>query len=148
MSGILATSQVSTPLLPNFAALPLPNGGEVPYRSSRSPFLPEMRHRHQRRRQKRTSMMCRSSMLNCASGSGRTSRSLPGIGNQETTLWYGAEPTSQLGLGLTETANKDGTWLREMSSCCCLTTAGKTRQLLLNTIYIPFLPSLYNTLQH
>ena len=45
--------------------------------------------------------------------------------------------------GYTETANKDGTWLREMSSCCCLTTAGKTRQLLLNKIYIPFLPSLY-----
>ena len=44
----------------------------------------------------------------------------------------------------TETANKDGTWLREISSCCCLTTAGKTRQLLLNKIYIPFLPSLYN----
>ena len=40
-------------------------------------------------------------------------------------------------------ANKDGTWLREISSCCCLTTAGKTRQLLLNKIYIPFLPSLY-----
>ena len=32
----------------------------------------------------------------------------------------------------TETANKDGTWLREVSSCCCVTTAGKTRQLLLN----------------
>ena len=45
--------------------------------------------------------------------------------------------------GNTETANKDGTWLREISSCCCLTTAGKTRQLLLNNIYIPFLPSLY-----
>ena len=27
----------------------------------------------------------------------------------------------------TEMANKDGTWLREISSCCCLTTAGKTR---------------------
>ena len=40
-------------------------------------------------------------------------------------------------------ANKDGTWLREIYSCCCLTTAGKTRQLLLNNIYIPFLPSLY-----
>ena len=38
--------------------------------------------------------------------------------------------------------NKDGTLLREISSCCCLTTAGKTRQLLLNKIYIPFLPSL------
>ena len=38
----------------------------------------------------------------------------------------------------TETA-KDGTWLREMSSCCCLTTASKTRQLSLNKIYIPFL---------
>ena len=33
--------------------------------------------------------------------------------------------------------------MREISSCCCLTTAGKTRQLLLNNIYIPFLPSLY-----
>ena len=43
----------------------------------------------------------------------------------------------------TETANKVCTWLREVSSCCCLTTAGKTRQLLLNNIYIPFLPSLY-----
>ena len=43
----------------------------------------------------------------------------------------------------TETANKDGTWLREISSCCCLTTAGKTRQLLLIKMYIPFLPSLY-----
>ena len=42
----------------------------------------------------------------------------------------------------TEMANKDGAWLREMSSCCCLTTAGKTSQLLLNKIYIPFLPSL------
>ena len=42
----------------------------------------------------------------------------------------------------TETANKDGTWLREISSCCCLTTAGNTRQLLLNKIYISFLPSL------
>ena len=41
-----------------------------------------------------------------------------------------------------EMANKDGTWLREISSCCCLTTAGKTRQLLLNKIYIPILPSL------
>ena len=40
-------------------------------------------------------------------------------------------------------ANKDGTWFREISSCCCLTTAGKTRQLLLNKIYIPFLTSLY-----
>ena len=48
----------------------------------------------------------------------------------------------------TETANKDGTWLREMSSCCCLTTAGKTRQLLLNKIYIPSLPSLYNELKN
>ena len=39
----------------------------------------------------------------------------------------------------TETANyKDGTWLREISSCCCLTTVGKTRQLLLHKIYIPF----------
>ena len=46
-------------------------------------------------------------------------------------------------VGNTETANKDGIWLREISSCCCLTTAGKTRQLLLNKIYIPFLPSLY-----
>ena len=44
----------------------------------------------------------------------------------------------------TEMANKDGTWLREISSCCCLTTAGKTRQLLLKKIYIPFLPSLYH----
>ena len=43
----------------------------------------------------------------------------------------------------TETANKDGTWLLEISSCCCLTPAGKTKQLLLNKIYIPFLPSLY-----
>ena len=43
----------------------------------------------------------------------------------------------------TEMANKYGTWLRKVSSCCCLTTAGKTRQLLLNKIYIPFLPSLY-----
>ena len=42
----------------------------------------------------------------------------------------------------TEMANKDGTWLREISSRCCLTTAGKNRQLLLNKIYIPFLPSL------
>ena len=42
----------------------------------------------------------------------------------------------------TETANKDGRWLREISSCCCLTTADKTRQLLLNKIYVPFLPSL------
>ena len=42
----------------------------------------------------------------------------------------------------TETANKDGMWLREISSCCCLTTGGKTRQLLLNNIYIPFLPFL------
>ena len=33
--------------------------------------------------------------------------------------------------------------MREISSCCCLTTAGKTRQLLLNKIDIPFLPSLY-----
>ena len=40
-------------------------------------------------------------------------------------------------------ANKDGRWLREIVSCCCLTTAGKTRQLLLNKIYIPFLLSLY-----
>ena len=40
-------------------------------------------------------------------------------------------------------ANKDGTWLREISSCYCLTTAGKIRQLLLNKMYIPFLPSLY-----
>ena len=31
-------------------------------------------------------------------------------------LWY-----------CTETANKDGTWLGEMSSCCCLTTAGRNR---------------------
>ena len=46
-------------------------------------------------------------------------------------------------LKCTETANKDGTWLREISSCCCLTTPGKTRQLLLNKSYIPFLPSLY-----
>ena len=44
----------------------------------------------------------------------------------------------------TEMANKDGTWLREICSCCSLTTAGKTRQLLLNKINIPFLPSLYN----
>ena len=44
----------------------------------------------------------------------------------------------------TEMANKDGTWLQEMSSCCCLTKAGKTRQLLLNKMYIPFLPSLYS----
>ena len=44
----------------------------------------------------------------------------------------------------TEMANKDGMWLREISSCCCLTTAGKTRQLLLNKMYIPFLPSLYS----
>ena len=43
----------------------------------------------------------------------------------------------------TEMANKDGTWLREICSCCCLTTAGKTRQLLLNKIYIPILPYLY-----
>ena len=43
----------------------------------------------------------------------------------------------------TETANKDGTWLREISSSCCLTTGGKTRQLLLIKIYIPFLSSLY-----
>ena len=43
----------------------------------------------------------------------------------------------------TETANKDGTWLQEISSCCCLPTAGKTTQLLLKKIYIPFLPSLY-----
>ena len=42
----------------------------------------------------------------------------------------------------TETAKKDGTWLREISSCCCLTTAGKTRQLLLNKIYILSLSSL------
>ena len=42
-----------------------------------------------------------------------------------------------------EVANKDGMWLRDISSCCCLTTAGKIRQLLLNKIYIPFLPSLY-----
>ena len=41
----------------------------------------------------------------------------------------------------TETANKNGTWLREISSCCCLTRAGKTRQLLLNKIYIPIFPS-------
>ena len=40
-------------------------------------------------------------------------------------------------------ANKDGTWLREISPCCCLTRAGKIRQLLLNKIYIPFLPPLY-----
>ena len=45
-------------------------------------------------------------------------------------------------VGCTETANKVGTWLREISSCCCLTTASKTRQLLLNKIHIPFLPSL------
>ena len=32
----------------------------------------------------------------------------------------------------TETANKDGMWLREISPCCCLTSAGKTRELLLN----------------
>ena len=43
----------------------------------------------------------------------------------------------------TETANKDGTRLREISSCCCLTTAGKTGQLLLKRNYIPFLASLY-----
>ena len=43
----------------------------------------------------------------------------------------------------TEMAKKDGTWLREIYSCCCLTTAGKTRQLLLNKMHIPFLPSLY-----
>ena len=50
----------------------------------------------------------------------------------------------KLFLGIcTETANKDGMWLRENSSCCCLTTAGKNRQLLFNKIYIPFLPSLY-----
>ena len=29
----------------------------------------------------------------------------------------------------TEMANKDGTWLREISSCCCLTTAGKSPRL-------------------
>ena len=50
--------------------------------------------------------------------------------------------TSSCSKSNTEAANKDGTWLREISSCCCLTTAGKTRQLLLNKIYIPFLPSL------
>ena len=43
----------------------------------------------------------------------------------------------------TEMANKDGTWLREISFCCCLPRAGKTRQLLLNKMYIPFLLSLY-----
>ena len=46
------------------------------------------------------------------------------------------------GTQCTETSNRDGTWLREISSRCCLTTASKTRQLLLNKIYIPFLPSL------
>ena len=44
----------------------------------------------------------------------------------------------------TETANKEGMWLRDISSCCCLTTAGKIKQLMLNKIYIPFLPSLYS----
>ena len=43
----------------------------------------------------------------------------------------------------TEMANKNDTRLQEISSCCCLTTAGKTRQLLLDKICIPFLPSLY-----
>ena len=43
----------------------------------------------------------------------------------------------------TETANKDGTWLRENSSCCCLKIAGKTKQQLLKKIYMSFLPSLY-----
>ena len=49
--------------------------------------------------------------------------------------------TAFLCVRTTETANKDGAWLREISSCCCLTTAGKPRKL--NKIYIPFLPSLY-----
>ena len=44
----------------------------------------------------------------------------------------------------TEMAKEDGTGLREVSSRCCLTTAGKTGQLLLNNIYISFLPSLYS----
>ena len=48
------------------------------------------------------------------------------------------DPLPSLRTSYTETANKDGTWLLEMSSCCCLTTAGKTRQLLLDKIYIPF----------
>ena len=43
----------------------------------------------------------------------------------------------------TEMANKNDTRLQEISSCCCLTTAGNTRQLLLDKICIPFLPSLY-----
>ena len=48
------------------------------------------------------------------------------VGSKNTLHWY------------TEMVNKDRTWLREISSCCCLTPAGKTRQLLLNKIYIPF----------
>ena len=57
--------------------------------------------------------------------------------------WVGIGIGGERALPFTETANKDGTWLREISSCCCLTTAGKTRELLLNKIYIPFLQSLY-----
>ena len=54
-----------------------------------------------------------------------------------------SQPRAHLVVNLcTETANKDGTWLREISSCCCLTTAGKPRQLLLKKIYNPFFPSL------
>ena len=73
-----------------------------------------------------------------------------GLSRHLFTLWVGGF-ADRCGIVLlygfqtwyTETANKDGMWLREISSCCCLTRAGKTRQLLLNKMYIPFLTSLY-----
>ena len=56
----------------------------------------------------------------------KASRVADRIGHNGLTQFFGRHFVR------TETANKDGTWLREISSFCCLTTTGKTRQLLLN----------------